>query len=50
MANPTFETDSTQTSLPLSILSPSATPIALQNVHHHISEKLNQDNYILWSP
>jgi hypothetical protein len=49
MATPTSETESsTQTSPPLSILTPSATPIALQNVHHHVSEKLNQDNYILW--
>jgi hypothetical protein len=44
-----FETESsTQTSPPLSSYTPSATTVPLQNIHHHISEKLNQDNYILW--
>jgi hypothetical protein len=47
MAIPTPEIDdSTLTSLPLSILTPSA-PTQLQNVHHHISKKLTQENYIL---
>jgi hypothetical protein len=49
MATPISEIDSsTQTAPPLLILTPSITPIPLQNVHHHVSEKLNQDNYILW--
>jgi len=26
----------------------STTPTQIQNVHHHISEKLTQENYILW--
>jgi hypothetical protein len=49
MAIPSFETDSNVTSPPLStILSPSVLPPQIQNVHAHISEKLTQDNYILW--
>jgi hypothetical protein len=49
MAIPSSETDSTLTSPPLSTVLPSlVSPTSLQNVHHHISEKLNQDNYILW--
>jgi hypothetical protein len=48
MAAPTSETDSTNTSNPPSISIPVASPIPIQNVHHHISEKLTQDNYILW--
>jgi hypothetical protein len=47
MAVPTSETDSTNTSPPpISITA--ASPIPNQNVHHHIVEKLTQDNYILW--
>jgi len=47
MAGPTSETDSTNTSpRPISITA--ASPIPIQNVHHHIFEKLTQDNYILW--
>jgi hypothetical protein len=49
MAIPSSETDSNVTSPPLStILSPSVLPPQIQNVHAHISEKLTQDNYILW--
>ncbi len=51
MAIPTSETESTQTSNPppLSItVTPSAPLPHIQNVHHHISEKLTQENYILW--
>jgi len=49
MAIPTTETDSsTLTSPPLSILLTSSAPTPLQNVHHHISEKFTQENYILW--
>jgi hypothetical protein len=48
MAVPTSETDSTNTSNPPPISIPVASPIPIQNVHHHIYEKLTQDNYILW--
>ncbi|XP_062176256.1 uncharacterized protein LOC133881351 [Alnus glutinosa] len=49
MATPASETDSTHTSPPISTILPSSVlPTQLQNVHHHISEKLTQDNYILW--
>jgi hypothetical protein len=49
MAIPSSETNSNVTSPPLStILSPSVLPPQIQNVHAHISEKLTQDNYILW--
>jgi len=51
MAIPTSETDSTQTSntppISTSVAFPAAS-IPIQNVHHHISEKLTQENYILW--
>jgi len=47
MAAPTSETDST-TSNPPPISIPVTSPSLIQNVHHHISEKLTQDNYILW--
>jgi hypothetical protein len=47
MVVPTSETNSTNTSPPpISITA--ASPIPIQNVHYHISEKLTQDNYILW--
>jgi hypothetical protein len=54
MAIPTSKTDSTHTSPPVStpppisitVASPT-TSIPIQNVHHHISEKLTQENYIL---
>lgn len=46
---PSSETDSKVTSPPLStILSPSVLSPQIQNVHARISEKLTQDNYILW--
>jgi len=48
---PISETTSSQTAPPVSHppqINSSANLIALQNVHHYISEKLNQDNYILW--
>jgi hypothetical protein len=48
MAAPTSETDSTTTSNPTPISIPIISPIPIQNVHHHVSEKLTQDNYILW--
>jgi hypothetical protein len=48
MAAPSSETDSTTTSNPPPISIPVTSPIPIQNVHHHISEKLTQDNYILW--
>jgi len=49
MAIPSSKTDSNVTSPPLTtILSPSALPPQIQNVYAHISEKLTQDNYILW--
>jgi hypothetical protein len=48
MATPTSETDSSLTSPSLSNTSSSALPPQIQNVHAHISEKLTQDNYILW--
>jgi hypothetical protein len=47
MAIPTSETDSTQTSNPSPIFTTVASPAAsipIQNVHHHISEKLTQEN------
>jgi len=51
MAIPTSEIDSTQTSnpppIPTTVASP-AMSIPIQNVHHHIFEKLTQENYILW--
>jgi hypothetical protein len=54
MAIPNSETDSTQTSPPVSIpptisitVTPPATSTHFQNVHRHISEKLTQENYIL---
>jgi hypothetical protein len=47
MVAPTSETDST-TSNPPPISIPVTSPILIQNVHYHISEKLTQDNYILW--
>jgi hypothetical protein len=47
MVVPTSETNSTNTSPPpISITATS--PIPIQNVHYHISEKLTQDNYSLW--
>jgi len=48
---PTSETTSSQTPPPVSNphqTNSSVNPTALQHVHHHIFEKLNQDNYILW--
>jgi hypothetical protein len=48
MAAPTSETDSTTTSNPAPISISVTSPIPIQNVHHHLSEKLTQDNYILW--
>lgn len=49
MAIPAFETDSTNTSPPISTILPSPVPpTQIHNVHHHILEKLTQDNYILY--
>jgi hypothetical protein len=51
MAIPTSEINSTQTSNPPPISTTIASPamsIPFQNVHHHILEKLTQENYILW--
>jgi hypothetical protein len=51
MAIPISETESTQTSNPPPIsitVTPPAPLPHIQNVHHHISEKLTQENYILW--
>jgi hypothetical protein len=49
MAIPTSKTNSSMQSSPhLPILTPSATPTQIQNVHHHIFEKLTQEKYILW--
>jgi hypothetical protein len=45
------EIDSTQTSNPPPIsttVASLAASIPIQNVHHHISEKLTQENYLLW--
>jgi hypothetical protein len=49
MAIHASKTDFTNTSPPISTILPSSVPpIQLQNVYHHIFEKLTQDNYILW--
>jgi hypothetical protein len=40
--------DSTQTSPPVFNSTVSPTPPVIQNVHHHVSQKLSQDNYLLW--
>jgi hypothetical protein len=40
--------DSTQTSPPVSHPTISPALPAIQNVHHHVSQKLSQDNYLLW--
>jgi hypothetical protein len=43
------ETESSQTSPTVSSIPAfSAIPTTIQNVYHHISKKLTQDNYILW--
>lgn len=45
------ETTSSQIAPPVSHppqINSFANLIALQNVHHHISKKIKQDNYILW--
>jgi len=50
MATPTSKTESsTQTSPPLSILTPSATPTQIQNLHHHIFEKLTQESHRIYT-